>query len=188
MKDRDALHSLMTPALIHLIPAVLVVILAGCSSTPGGTSDSQTPAPPIHASYDANGFTMVGDESASRFSRPDAVPFRWVVTNVGADATRAEPPSCRPERNPEITLLDSGGRNIPWRSSGSPGCMIATQNTPFPSGSSFTQNWTWDGTIYDDEAPRQAPPGRYSGIATFEATGAGASVSVGVRLDVDLLD
>lgn len=186
-----------------LVPAlaVSIVLLAGCSARHDGTGGSPGPSSTTHrasstsgsltggdwqALNESDGFRIAAKHSVPAFSPPGNVTYTWAITNTGAAAKYASPPSCRPERNPEVAISDAGGNDLAWRRWDQPACMIATQDVDFPPGASFTSTWTWDGTVYDGSMARQAPPGHYVVTATFSGDRNGTLQQVSVSLGVDV--
>lgn len=177
--------------------------VAGCLSTPTNgtpTPPSATTTPPVgthpggglvirpdHQENTSAQLSMVGDETASGFTRGGNVTFTFNVTNVGASARYSAPPPCRSERNPEISLQTEDGETLAWRPSPAMQCMLATRLVDMPNGASYESSWTWDGTVYDGTQARPAPEGGYTVTATFTAERDGAPASVSVTLNVSIV-
>jgi hypothetical protein len=140
---------------------------------------------PDHEENASSGFTLTGDESASGFLPPGNVTFRFVATNEEDNATALFDPCGA--GNPRVSLEDENGTTLDTAAP-QVRCMIATSWQPMPSGGALYANLTWDGTVYHDGQPSQAPPGRYTAVATFEAKRGDAQVEVTVRVPVNLLD
>jgi hypothetical protein len=137
---------------------------------------------------ESDGFRITARQSVPAFSPPGNVTYTWTITNTGAAARYASPPSCRPERNPEVAIRDPAGNDLAWRRSDQPACMVATQDVDFPPGASFSTSWTWDGTFYSGSTARQAAAGHYVVTATFSADRNGTLQQVSVSLPVDIQD
>jgi hypothetical protein len=159
------------------------------SPTPSPPSDGAHPGGamlvrPAHNESSGDGFTLLGDESASGFIGGEgSVAFTFQARDDSATNASAQG-GC--VQDPVLRIEDANGTQLALEPPMAH-CM-GILLVPMQPGDSEWANLTWNGTAYHDETAYTVAPGMYWAIATFKAQRDGADVTLETRVPVNVLD